>query len=30
MDRTVQGGAPLERGNIYTSNQTARARRVAA
>ncbi|MFM0096818.1 cysteine hydrolase family protein [Paraburkholderia nemoris] len=27
---TVQGGAPLERGNIYTSNQTARARRVAA
>jgi nicotinamidase-related amidase len=26
----ITGGAPLERGNIYASNQAARARRVAA
>ena len=26
----VQGGAPLERGNLYASNQKARATRVAA
>ncbi|WP_233831933.1 isochorismatase family protein [Paraburkholderia sp. ZP32-5] len=26
---TITGGAPLERGNIYASNQAARARRVA-
>jgi len=25
----ITGGAPLERGNIYVSNQAARARRVA-
>jgi hypothetical protein len=27
---SVQGGAPLARDNIYTSNQAARARRAVA